>query len=292
MGEELHQPSAPAVLVLAYGKPDLLRHCLETVGGDVVVVDNGRDDATRTLCNELSAHYVRPSENLGFAAGVNLGLRVVGPGRDVLLLNSDALLTPEALSLLHRELDHGRSRRLAAVAPTLRRPDGEVERTEWPVPSPAGAWAGVIGRRIPRRRGRLFLSGAVLLLSAEAIAAIGDFDERFFLYCEETDWQVRALAAGWGVSVVPDAHAVHLGAASSTSTDVREALFHGSAELFVRKWYGPAGWQIFRAGSLLAAVRRLLSARSRAHAQTQLRLIRRLAAGPARDLPRVVAALR
>jgi len=275
-------PWPPTVVVVAYGNEDHLELCLHTLGPDVpiVVVDNGRSERTRGICESVGATYVRPPANIGFAAAVNVALsehRV--PGSDVLLLNPDARLPLSHLIAMCEELHH--SSDLAAVGPRLVDPAGAAQKEFWPVPSPWSALAGVIGAadRLSRRR---FISGAVLLLRGAAIDSLGTLDERFFLYAEETDWQLRALKAGWRVGLAPEATAVHLGGGTSTDPVRRELLFDASAERFARKWYGPVGWQVFRAASLLAAMRRLLMARSQDARTTQRRAITHYWRGPVR----------
>ena len=247
------------VLVVAYGDPAHLRHCLaelDAAPGVVTVVDNGRSDATLEVAGAAGAAYVRPEANLGFAAGVNRGLAAWEGASDVLLLNPDAALPWSGVAALQ---DHLRSRdQLAAVAPSLRRPGGGPEPASWPMPSPAVVWLDALGlSRL--QRGPRFLTGAVLLLRAEALRELGGLDERFFLYAEESDWQLRALRAGWDVEVVPEVTAMHLGGATSDSATVRSEHFHRSARLFARKWYGQTGALLMLAASLTAALRRTLT---------------------------------
>jgi GT2 family glycosyltransferase len=145
---------------------------------------------------------------------------------------------------------------LAAVAPTLVGSDGSPQPTAWPVPTPLSVWADAVGLG-GRVGGPTFLSGAVLMLRAEAIAEVGGFDERFFLYAEETDWQQRARLADWRLRVVSDVVAVHEGGASSSSEDERVRRSTRSALAYARKWYPGAGARVMRAGSVVAAARRL-----------------------------------
>ncbi len=51
----------------------------------------------------------------------------------------------------------------------------------------------------------LFPHGTLMIFRRACLAAIGEFDERFFAYAEEHDLGLRAIAAGWQVGVVPDA---------------------------------------------------------------------------------------
>ena len=60
-----------------------------------------------------------------------------------------------------------------------------------------------------------FLMGAVLLLRREAIGKVGGFDERFFMFSEETDLCYRMRRAGWTVEFYPEAEFVHVGGAST-----------------------------------------------------------------------------
>jgi GT2 family glycosyltransferase len=270
------------IVIVAYGSEDHLESCLNTIGPElpVVVIDNGGSDRALGICKSNGATYVRPNTNIGFAAAVNVGLTGHRePGTDVLLLNPDALLRNTDLRKMHEELH--RTHDLAAVGPRLFNPYGEAQKELWPIPSPWSAMSEVIGatNSFTHRR---FVNGAVLLLRGAAIDALGVFDERFFLYAEEADWQLRALRAGWRVGVVSQATATHLSGGTSADPVRRQILFHASAELFARKWYGPVGWQLFRATSLLAAIRRLAFAKDDDTRLTQRRTITQYWRGPVR----------
>ena len=250
---------APTVLVVAYRSDDHLVACLEALDAStVLVVDNGAADSTRALVEQRAASYLPAPGNLGFAAAVNLGLshRWDGQG-DVLLLNPDARIDAHGVRVLQEAL-HAPGTRRAAVGPRLVGFDGMPQRPSWPMPSPGQVWFDAVGLS-SLWRGRRFVVGAVLLLNGAALAEVGPLDERYFLYAEEADWQLRAQRAGWTVAVVDAVVARHAGAASTRDDVVRERLFHRSAELFGRRWYGRSGWFVMRAGSLLAAARRSIA---------------------------------
>lgn len=58
-------------------------------------------------------------------------------------------------------------------------------------------------------------SGTAVALRTEALRAHGAFDERFFMYYEDTDLAWRLQAAGWQILYAPDAVVRHIHAASS-----------------------------------------------------------------------------
>jgi hypothetical protein len=51
------------------------------------------------------------------------------------------------------------------------------------------------------------IDGTVMLVRAEAARAAGGFDERFFMYFEESDFCLRAGRLGWGIGVATGARA-------------------------------------------------------------------------------------
>jgi GT2 family glycosyltransferase len=260
---------------VAYRSDEHLSGCLAELGdaGDVVIVDNSSSDDTRDLAVARGARYLATGANLGFAAAVNVGLDAAWDGHtDVLLLNPDARVSAADVATLHEAL-HEPGQRRAAVGPRLVGFDGKRQRASWPIPSPAQVWLDAFG--LSRLwRGPSFVVGAVLLINGEALAEIGTLDERYFLYAEEADWQLRARRAGWTVAVVDAVVAKHVGAASSADAARRDELFHTSADLFARRWYGRLGWAVMRVGSLVAAARRSLlgSADARARNRRAVRL--------------------
>jgi len=282
-GQQAH---APAVVVVAYGSADLLRHTLEPLtpsdgSGDrrVLVVDNSSSPAVRAVCRDTQADYVDAGRNGGFGSGVNLARTHLREDDDVLLLNPDAVVTRADIAALSAALhaDSG----LASVAPAQLDSHGHPFRVAWPFPTPGGAWLEAVGLGGLRDRHPAYVVGSVLLLRAAALRQVGGFDERFFLYAEETDWARRAARLGWRHRVVPTVTALHRGAATSTDRRRRETHFHGGQELYLRKHHGAAGWQVARSaqvtGSALRAL--VLPAERRADARQRLGLYLR---GPAR----------
>jgi GT2 family glycosyltransferase len=251
------KPQAPVVVIVAYRNTDDLATALASIGPGhrLVVVDNDGDPQVERIVDAYGGVYLAPGRNVGFAAAVNLAL-AKREGRDVLLLNPDArgsVSLPEALAaVLHGD------RRIAAVAPKLVHSDGSPQPVAWPIPSPREAWIDALKLRRFFAPRSTFLTGAALLLRSEALDDVGGFDERFFLYAEETDWQLRALQLGWTLEIAQDVVVEHEGGASSDVEPARNRSFNQSAELFARKWYGNAGWASMRAAFVVGTSARLL----------------------------------
>lgn len=248
-------------IVVAYHAAEELDRCLAALQDEIelTVVDNSSSSEVRAVTRRRRAEYLDAGKNLGFSAAVNLALRRLDsePRKDILLLNPDAVLEPSDLHVLAAYLHRPENERVAAVSPRLVGADGADQRVVWPFPTPSRAWAETVGLgRLPARS--TFVVGAVLMLRSEALEEVGLFDERFFLYAEEVDWQRRALAAGWSSSLCPDAVASHTGSGTSDDSRRREVLFHAAHETYIRKWYGPVGWWLYRSAACLGALARAL----------------------------------
>ena len=272
------------VVVVAYGAPEALAAALAPVAGvwPTTVVDNSSRADVRAVVEHAGARYLDPGHNGGFASGVNHALahRQV-PGADVLLLNPDAVVAPADVAELHRALlaDPG----LASVGPRQSDDHGHAARVAWPFPTPVRAWLEAVGLgRLPAPARRTFVIGSVLLLRAAALADVGAFDERFFLYAEETDWAYRAARRGWRHAVVASASALHAGAGTSSDPRVREAHFHGSQERYYRKHYGPVGWAAARVAVVAGSAARTTVPGSSTRRDAARRRLRIYVAGPAR----------
>jgi GT2 family glycosyltransferase len=223
--------SSVGAVVVTYDALPWIEQCLTSVRGvETVVVDNGSSDGTVAFVRKRFPDVrVIEAENRGLGAGWNIGIRE-SSGAYVLLLNADAWLAEHALERL---VEFAETRpRAAVVGPRLLNPDGTLQRsvrgfpTVWrlateylflrklaPGSSALNAfYAG--GFDHDEVRDVEVVMGACMLLRREAIEQVGDCDEDFFLFSEETDWLYRFHQAGWAVWFTPDAEAVHVGGAS------------------------------------------------------------------------------
>jgi len=250
-----------SVVIVTHDSAAMIRRCLEplqalAIPHEVVIVDNASSDdsleMTRGSCP--SAERVPLERNAGFAAAANAGA-ARAHGTLLLFLNPDAIATPEAIEVLCRHLDgHPEA---AAVGPRLDRPDGRPRAMGLRRPSLREVVLGLLlldlaGRRgwgrAPRSAGVVeCLEGCCLMVRGAAFRAVGGFDERYFLYFEDTDLCARLVAAGWQVRIAPEARVVHLGQSGSGHYDAMRTLqFHRSALLWLAGHETPRRARWFR----------------------------------------------
>jgi GT2 family glycosyltransferase len=79
----------------------------------------------------------------------------------------------------------------------------------------------------------LFPSGSAALYRRAMLEVVGPFDDRFFLYCEDTDLGLRARWAGWKCLYVPEAVVEHHYSHSAGRASPLKAYYVERNRLFV-----------------------------------------------------------
>jgi GT2 family glycosyltransferase len=263
--------SLPQVVIIILnwnGLADTL-HCLRELlrldypNHRTVVVDNGSNDGSPGVirARHPEVTIIRNDENLGFTGGVNGGLRYAREqGADyVWLLNNDAVVPPQSLSILVETAE--RSAKIGLVSPVVRfydRPadvqfagtllDPSTEEGSGD-PDDPNAWPVLVG--------------TALLVKADVIDKIGFFDDRYFAYCEDWDYSVRALQAGFEVLVERATTILHKPTGSmGRESPVKEYYMVRNRYLFWRSHLPAPAQRWFAARFVGWALERVLNART------------------------------
>lgn len=185
---------------------------------EVIVVDDGSRDGTAELLRHDAprVQIVRLETNRGFAAAANAGVAATS-GRIVLLLNSDAIVEPDALGALLAAFDA--DARLGVAGARLLNDDGSPQWSGGRAPtlpwmigvvSGAGHLAGLVRRSSgDAPRAVDWVSGAAMAFRCEVWSVAGPLSERFAFYCQDIEFCLRARAAGWAVRVIEEARVRH-----------------------------------------------------------------------------------
>lgn len=204
---------------------------------EVIIVDNASPAGTG-----FAADLARPvrllaqPRNLGFGAACNLGAKAAR-GEMLLFLNPDAALEEGALEyLLTAAFTYGP----ALLMPSILTDDGRLMRKEGSILEPVPRARRLSAQDIAGDYCTRFVHGAAFLVEKELFLGLGGFDEAIFLYHEDDDLGLRALARRIPIIVVRAAQVRHTGGKSSTpalSQTFRINRWKMRSEIYLRRKY-------------------------------------------------------
>jgi len=259
--------------------PDLLDSIPAALAGvadwHLVIVDGASPDATVEVARRLApaATIVELGANRGFAAAANAVIESDPAAEAVLLLSPTVRLRPGCVKVMLDALDqpgvgiavprlfrgNGRphqallggtaTRRFAPLSELIADPAGYTSQTR-------ADWA----------------TGAVTLVSRECLKQVGPWDETFFLYSEETDYELRAADAGFRLAFA-DVNVVHLGGESRVRPELWALLRANRVRLYAMR-HSPAPATVFWAVILLGDILRALPRRTPIHRAAIEKLLR------------------
>lgn len=252
-----------SVIVLSWEDVQHTSACVRSLppGAEIVVVDNGSSaqvgSGLRELCEETGARYVRADTNLGYARGMNLGVRHTTRST-VILSNNDIVVHPDAVARLVARLDDPA---VGAAFPKVHDMTG-ADRTAagrfLTIPVGVGHATGLA---IAFRRLRIvttpeqadWLSGPFVAIRRQTLDDIGGVDESSHFYSEDLRlcWALRQR--GLRLAYVPEAVVTHEDDASAKRRWSMEEISRRQTRELLRATHELAGWRGYIAGTAYAA---------------------------------------
>lgn len=230
-----------AIVIVGFRNLPDIQACLQALAqstyGDfeVIVCENGGNAAFTELSLALpsslaqgqAVRLVQAPGNVGYAGGVNIGMRETPDADAWWILNPDTLPDSGALAALAARLGKGDC---DAAGGTQYYPGGIVQ-------SDGGQWRPWLARAVSLGHGRRleapisamsleasmnYITGASMLVSRAFRDRAGPMREDYFLYCEEIEWCLRARSLGLRLGFTPEARVLHnQGASTGSGQSVR-----------------------------------------------------------------------
>lgn len=262
------------ISIINFRTADLTLQCVQSVlddmegiNGHIVIVDNlSGDGSAQKIADwivkqpaDLPVSLVLSQANSGFSGGHNQGI-AAAPADFYLVLNSDAVLRR---GFLHTMLNAARENpQSGLIAPRIEYEDGGVQDSCFRFPGPASelirsARTGPVTKLFKRHEVSLgpdpdpgqieWASFACILLRDDMTRGLGPMDEGYFLYYEDVEYCLRAHRAGWQITYVPAAVAVHFrGGSGPVKTLIKDCArlpryFYSSRTRFLYQAHGRFG---------------------------------------------------
>lgn len=204
----------------------------------VVVVDNNSTenfDLKEEDFKNLNLKIIRLQENLGFSGGHNKGISyaIINGADYVLILNNDVLLDKNLIKELLEPLERDKS--IGITVPKIyfakgfefhkdRYSSSELGKVIWYAGGEMD-WRNLIGfhRGVDEVDGGQydessetnFATGCCMMVKKEVFEKVGLFNEKYFLYYEDSDLSIRVRKAGFKIIFIPTAVIWHENAGST-----------------------------------------------------------------------------
>jgi GT2 family glycosyltransferase len=230
---------------------DSLPAALGNITANVIIVDNGSTDNTVKILLHRADCLLVQSTNVGYAGGINRGVREGSGANAILILNPDTRLSPGSVAPL---LDALRTPGIGIVAPRVLSDHGSLEfslRREPSLPRALGlgrtqcpALSEYVQRASAYEHPHAveWALGAVLMISRHCFDALGGWDESFFLYSEETDFSLRARDIGLRTWYEPRSVVIHIGGGSGRDNQTYAMRAVNRVRLYRRRHGLVASW--------------------------------------------------
>lgn len=249
-----------SIVIVNYKSKGLTLNCLKSIkeadwsglSHEIIVVDNcSRDYLGDILAWQYpDVIFVQSSTNVGMGAGNNLGLSRAA-GKYVVVMNPDTLVFPDTFKILHEYME--KHQQVGVVGPCQYGPNRQIQTSAYrwygfftPLYRRTflGAWFGqkdlsrVMMSDFDKKSVKEvdWLLGSFLFMRIAAWRQVGGFDERFFLYFEDTDLCRRFHQAGFKVVYNPEARIIHNHSRESARTPWYKFFTNRATRIHVVSW--------------------------------------------------------
>lgn len=250
MQEQLHNEHIRlpklTIIIPSYNAKNEMQLCLDSLrqntpldNYELIVVDNASTDGVREYLKKQSDITLLCNEkNIGFTAGCNQGIKHSAPYNDILLLNNDTIIPPNAIFWLRMGLYENISVGATGAVSNFAINNQEISET-FETPSEYLSYA--LTHNIPMTspyEHKLHLSSFALMLKRTALDNIGLLDEQFSPGIQEDDdLSYRMLQTGYQLLLCRNAFIYHFGRTSFGKDPVLyNRLLQENAEKFKKKW--------------------------------------------------------
>jgi N-acetylglucosaminyl-diphospho-decaprenol L-rhamnosyltransferase len=229
---------------------DLIRNTSPQLRRLVVTLNIPEPEPVRAEGAPFDVLVLRNDRARGFGANHNRAFQHC-PTAWFAVLNPDLRLTSDVLGALLS----ARQPQDGLIAPLILNKDGSTADAARRLPTP---WQVALRRLRHRQTGSDpqfdWLAGMSLVVNSEAFRSLGGFDERFFMYCEDTDLCLRMQLAGWQLRHVTSVAIVHQ-ARRDSHRSLRYLGWHITS--LMRLWASRVFWTYLIRRRQLRATRRV-----------------------------------
>jgi len=255
-----------SIIIVNYKTANLTKQCIKNIVNlslpflyEIIVVDSASGDGLievlkkkfQDLISGRVLKIIISQKNRGMGAANNLGIKMA-QGKYIMILNPDVVVLENSLENLVDFLE--KNSQVSCVAPKLLYPNRTYQHSRYRFPSffllPAFIRTG-LGRLQKNVLDNYFMNnvpkdeahkidwarGSALLFRKEDLNQVKGFDERFFMYLEDTDICRRIWQAGKEIWYLPQSQMIHYYARESGRGLWMKDLLGKMAWIHIVSWF-------------------------------------------------------
>jgi GT2 family glycosyltransferase len=258
-----------SIILVNYNTKEITTDCIRSIFQntkgikfEIIVVDNNSSDGSvEYLKREFNGKIklIKSDVNLGFGGGANIGIKE-STGKYVLLLNTDTVILDNTIKNMFDFMEGEENKDVAVIGVVLIDENGNALQSYGEfLPFKVGINEFIFKAFLPKKLNRAILKnekveefktglfqnkrfvevdyiiGADMFIRKDVIDEVGVFDERFFMYFEEADLQLRMKKRGYKIGLIKDGTIIHLESKSFKVSNNKRTMKMVSFLRYLRK---------------------------------------------------------
>ncbi|MBD2526609.1 glycosyltransferase family 2 protein [Nostoc sp. FACHB-133] len=252
-----------SIILVNYNGADVLINCLNSLekfipkdNCEIILVDNNSQDNSIDIVDNKfpEIKLIKLPRNVGFGAGNNAGAKVA-KGEFLLLLNTDTILTnnilPHLIELMSGNQDVG------VIGTKLLFPDGSFQISFSPEIGIRGEFQAQKIHKYAENKNAFniieqdfqdikevdIVVGAAFFIRANLFNLLDGFDEKFFMYFEDSDLCQRVRNEGYKIIYTPHISLIHLRGHSVKKISNKMSVEYRRSQIYYYHKHRPM-WEI------------------------------------------------